>query len=421
MRPADPQLAANRSKVALVRSQRRRGAIAEALGLIQPELARRLRPGQPILVKINLVSHRRQAPSTHRDALSATLDALLAANGGAPITVAEGATDAPAGWRRFGHDRETALRPVRFFDLNHDEHNWIELPLRAIDGSLRKARVSQTVVEAPFRVSVALMKTHMTAGVTFGIKNMLSAIHPLDRVQMHGYEGGTTTGTRGWRGAVRAFLKRDDVLVRQLTRGLGRVRTLVNICTGRLGPNAYERLSPADRAFLKSVAAMHENLARLAALTAPHLTVLDGFEAMHGEGPRQGTPIRLGVALAGTDPVAVDAVAAAVMGFDPLQIGYLAEAQTRGLGWAQLDQIDLVGDPLESVRHPCRPHSCHFVQPFWRKVSESWFYPDMLLSNSSQTPAPLDHLPTLRGPHRVEAVVSDTDIAPHTPSRTAQP
>ena len=417
---ADSQPNLNRPKVALVRSRRRRGAIAEALGLIQPELARRVAPGRNLLVKINLVSHRRQAPSTHRDALSATLDALFSANGGEPITVAEGATDAPAGWRQFGHDRENALRPVRFFDLNQDEHHWIELPLRATDGSLRTARVSRTVVEAPCRVSVALMKTHMTAGVTFGIKNMLSAIHPLDRVRMHGYEGGTTTGASGWRGAARRLLKRDDVLVRQLTRSLGRIRTLVNKCAGRLGPHAYERLSPADRAFLKSVAAMHENLARLATLTAPHVTVLDGFVAMHGEGPRQGTPIPLRVALAGTDPVAVDAVAAAVMGFDPLQIGYLAEAQQRGLGWAQLDQIDLVGDPLESVRRSCRPHSCHFVQPFWRKVSESWSTPNTLADESSQTSATSAVLNTLRGPHRSEAIPSET-LTSFPQSRTARP
>ena len=63
--------------VAVVRSDNRRGAVAEALALIADDVRARVTP--EVLVKANLVSHRRQLPSTHADTLSATLDAVLCA------------------------------------------------------------------------------------------------------------------------------------------------------------------------------------------------------------------------------------------------------------------------------------------------------------------------------------------------------
>ncbi len=86
---------------------------------------------------------------------------------------------------------------------------------------------------------------------------------------------------------------------------------------------------------------------------------------MHREGPRHGTPIRLGLAAAGTDPVAVDAVAAAAMGFDPMRIGYLRLAHEAGLGVADLAQIEVVGDPVAKVRRRCAPHSNIVVHRHW--------------------------------------------------------
>jgi uncharacterized protein (DUF362 family) len=98
--------------------------------------------------------------------------------------------------------------------------------------------------------------------------------------------------------------------------------------------------------------------------------VVDGFVAMHREGPRHGTPIGLGTIVAGTDAVAVDAVAAAVMGFNPLEIGYLRYAQEAGLGTADLAAIELVGDPIERVGRRCVPHSNHAVARHWSRLAD---------------------------------------------------
>ena len=47
------------------------------------------------------------------------------------MTVAEGASDATAGFERFGYRRECWGRPVEFFDINRDETDWEPLELVA--------------------------------------------------------------------------------------------------------------------------------------------------------------------------------------------------------------------------------------------------------------------------------------------------
>jgi hypothetical protein len=58
------------------------------------------------------------------------------------------------------------------------------------------------------------------------------------------------------------------------------------------------------------------------------------------------TPVRKDVILASGDQVAIDAVAAKMMGFDPLSIGYIRIAHERGLGVGDVREIELVGDDL---------------------------------------------------------------------------
>ncbi len=73
--------------------------------------------------------------------------------------------------------------------------------------------------------------------------------------------------------------------------------------------------------------------------------VMDGTTVGNGPGPRTMVPVRKDVMLASADQVAIDAVAARLMGFDPLAIRYLALAHQRGLGVADPAEIELVGEP----------------------------------------------------------------------------
>ena len=76
------------------------------------------------------------------------------------------------------------------------------------------------------------------------------------------------------------------------------------------------------------------------------LAVMDGTTAGNGAGPRMVQPEIKNVILASSDQVAIDAVAAKLMGFDPLEIEYIRLAQEQGLGVGDPRQIELVGDDV---------------------------------------------------------------------------
>jgi len=72
---------------------------------------------------------------------------------------------------------------------------------------------------------------------------------------------------------------------------------------------------------------------------------MDGTTAGSGPGPRTLEPHRKDVILASGDQVAVDAVSAMMMGFDPMKIRYIAHATERGLGQGDPRHIEIVGMP----------------------------------------------------------------------------
>jgi len=79
----------------------------------------------------------------------------------------------------------------------------------------------------------------------------------------------------------------------------------------------------------------------------PAFHVVDAITTLEGFGPsRGGKPKHLGLVMAGADGVAVDAVAATIIGMNPLDIATTRIAAERGLGVADLARIDLRGIPL---------------------------------------------------------------------------
>jgi uncharacterized protein (DUF362 family) len=72
--------------------------------------------------------------------------------------------------------------------------------------------------------------------------------------------------------------------------------------------------------------------------------VMDGTVMGDGAGPRTMVPRVGNLILASADQVAIDAIAARLMGFDPLSIPYLAMCHERGLGVADPRDIEIVGD-----------------------------------------------------------------------------
>ena len=80
------------------------------------------------------------------------------------------------------------------------------------------------------------------------------------------------------------------------------------------------------------------------------LAVMDGTVCGNGPGPRTMVPVDKGYILASADQVAIDAISASVMGFDPLKIDYIKIAHDKGLGNGDLDQIEIVGENDEEIK-----------------------------------------------------------------------
>jgi uncharacterized protein (DUF362 family) len=74
--------------------------------------------------------------------------------------------------------------------------------------------------------------------------------------------------------------------------------------------------------------------------------VVDGTVAGDGAGPRCMIPRIKNTLMAGYDQVAVDAMAAKIMGFDPLKLPSIKMAHDEGLGCGDPDQIEIVGDDV---------------------------------------------------------------------------
>ena len=79
----------NTIKVAVVRSDRRRGAVAEAFALIADDVRRRVKADSRPVIVPNLDYPARPWTCTHRDTLSAAADAILGA-GASSLTIAAG-------------------------------------------------------------------------------------------------------------------------------------------------------------------------------------------------------------------------------------------------------------------------------------------------------------------------------------------
>ncbi len=110
--------------------------------------------------------------------------------------------------------------------------------------------------------------------------------------------------------------------------------------------NAFGGLLNTKRHYTHSW--IHETLVDLLAIQkeihSGIFAVMDGTTAGNGPGPRTMYPEIKNWMLASADQVAIDALAARMMGFDPLTIDYIRLAHERGLGCGDTRDIEVVGD-----------------------------------------------------------------------------
>lgn len=83
----------------------------------------------------------------------------------------------------------------------------------------------------------------------------------------------------------------------------------------------------------------------------PSLTIVDGIQAMQGQGPANGTPYPLGILASGQDLTALDRVLAEIVRVPPEKVYALEAARQKGFGTYELNAIQLhCENDLESLK-----------------------------------------------------------------------
>ncbi len=323
------------SDVAIVRGDTRSQNIRRSLERIEDQILL----GKRIVIKPNMVSITKPLSATHAEALEAVLQ-FIRERTDREITVAEGCANADSmkGFEIYGLGEVARRYGARLVDLNRDERVEVEV----VDRDLRPIalRLARTVAESDCRISLTPMKTHDAVIVTLSLKNMVMGAlvregrDSLDRL-IHGLShwvrprDALYPRSFGW--VVRHILRSDKVAMHQ------------------------------------TYATINYNLFLIAKAYPVHLAILDGFTAMEGAGPTQGTPVKLHLAVASTDFIAADSVGARIMGFDPEEIGYLHHAIAAGLGEGALDRIRVLGERLEDCIRPFEPPPSYARQRAWKR------------------------------------------------------
>jgi uncharacterized protein (DUF362 family) len=157
------------------------------------------------------------------------------------------------------------------------------------------------------------------------------------------------------------------------------VKTHIYTTTTGAMKNAFGGLLNHHRHYTHSW--IHETLVDLLAIQkeihAGIFAAMDGTTAGDGAGPRIMEPQVKNVILASADQVAIDAVAAKLMGFAPLSIKYISMATDQGLGTGDPRDIELVGDDLSGENW-----GFHVGKSFHAMLGRlAWFSPLKILQN----------------------------------------
>ena len=151
--------------------------------------------------------------------------------------------------------------------------------------------------------------------------------------------------------------------------------------------NAFGGLLNTRRHYTHSV--IHETLVDLLAIQkeihSGIFTVMDGTLCGNGPGPRTMIPVEKGLMLASSDSVAIDAVAAKLMGFDPMTIDYIRMAHEDGLGVGHPGQIDIIGEDISKMNFQFSVgdnFASRFGDLFWfsrlKKIQKMFFHTPMV-------------------------------------------
>jgi len=109
----------------------------------------------------------------------------------------------------------------------------------------------------------------------------------------------------------------------------------------------------------------------MASVLFPDLAVIDATVGMEGMGPAYGKVKRMGMIVAGRNPLSTDAVAARLMGLDPAEVPHLRlaagrklAAATKGLGEIDPQKLSVKPDDYLKWESPFEPPPSRLSIPF---------------------------------------------------------
>jgi uncharacterized protein (DUF362 family) len=253
-----------------------------------------------VVLKPNNVSIEIQLAATHADTLEGVLEFLRSINKLKNVVIAESAAAGPTfdGFKNFGYFRLADKYNVKFADLDKEKYDIVYV-FDEKDFKPHPVRMSSILLSPDsYVISVARMKTHDRIVATLSLKNIVFGAPIKDE--------GFTYGPNRRQGA-----KIDKPIVHG---------------SGFRGIN-YNLFALADK--------LH-----------PDLAVIDGFEGMEGNGPNNGTPVDHRVCVVSPDWLAADRVGIELMGIDLAKVGYLSYCAQANMGTADLDKIEIIGEPV---------------------------------------------------------------------------
>lgn len=267
------------SKISFIKSSERKYNIERCLSLLKSEIISGLRDAKRVVIKPNCVTDNIKLAATNKDAIAAILEFIKPYTTG-QITIAEGCGvgDTISAFKKFGYLELQEKYDFTMVDLNTDEYETIPLLLK--NGKVWQAQIAKTVLNSDYLISVSPPKTHNEVVYTGAIKN---------------------------------------VSVGSLVRSIKSFSTQINKLNLSLG------LPRNNKALIhQGTEVINKNIKKIFEKLSLKLAVIDGYEAMQGDGPVNGELVPAHWALASTDPLAADFLACQLMGIDIADVGYLS-------------------------------------------------------------------------------------------------
>lgn len=254
-------------------------------------IERYVKPGENVLLKVNLLAPAppEKAITTHPAVAAAVAKQVAAAGGKATIADCPGGYQHKASLLKSIYDAcgMTEAAAASGAALNYDTSSEeVAFPQGAL---MRRFEVMSPVLHADAIINLCKLKTHMFMNMTGAVKNSFGVIPGISKAGYH--------------------------------------------------------------AKLQEKGQFAHMLLDLSAFVSPRLCIMDAVVGMEGEGPgASGTPRPIGLLLAAESPLALDVVAAALMGLERAHNPLLLAAEQRGLAPTKLSGVELVGARIEELK-----------------------------------------------------------------------